>query len=235
MKPIHLPLLAAAAILGAGCTAEQLPRNPWLDARTPDLPGNPHTSDAPVVTQTDHMVSKPSSPETSMRVCAVGNRILDANKQIGIRPLFMTVGLAKPEIGHQGTTVIEISEALVNACPDEGQLAAVLCSELGKMVAERQTKSNLMRRLRDRPEPTMAAVGGNAISGAPDHTDMAMNIKTYGDRPSAATAPAPPNPEVLAKSYLREAGYADTDFENVRDMLKAAEANTSLHHQISGK
>src|SRR5262249_13190941 len=75
--------------------------------------------------------------QAAKRVLAVGQQVVRANPETGLRPLFATIGGAEqPEIFHRGQTEVLVTEGLVKQCVSDGQLAAVLCRELGKMVAE---------------------------------------------------------------------------------------------------
>ena len=78
------------------------------------------------------------------RVELLGRRLVAQNTFLGIDPLFTTVG--GREVGerelvlfHNGTEQLYISEGLVTKCQSDAELAAVLCSELGQMVAEKRT------------------------------------------------------------------------------------------------
>src|SRR5262245_56564931 len=79
----------------------------------------------------------PPSTAVAARVDTMGRNILAANGQAGIRPLFRTIGVTQLEVFHRGTAEVDITEGLVKQCASDGQLAAILCQELGKMVAER--------------------------------------------------------------------------------------------------
>src|SRR5580765_5242411 len=76
----------------------------------------------------------PASTEAAARVDCVGRKILASNPQLALRPMFRTIGAPQAEIFHRGTNDIFITEGLVRQCTTEGQLAAILCTELGKAV-----------------------------------------------------------------------------------------------------
>src|SRR5713226_8842908 len=50
------------------------------------------------------------------RVDSLGNRILADNPQIGAKPLFHTIGAPEPEVFHQGTSTIVITQKMVEMC-----------------------------------------------------------------------------------------------------------------------
>src|SRR5437867_4663009 len=79
----------------------------------------------------------PVSTAAAARVDTLGRQILVANPQIGAKPLFSTIGTPQPALFHKGTAEILITEGLVKQCASDGQLAALLCHELGEMVSER--------------------------------------------------------------------------------------------------
>src|SRR5262249_39695897 len=78
------------------------------------------------------------APGAPARVDAGGRQLLAANPQVGAKPLFHTIGAPQPEVFHRGTSDVWVTEGLVRQCATDGQLAALLCLELGKMVAERE-------------------------------------------------------------------------------------------------
>src|SRR5262245_3137518 len=69
----------------------------------------------------------PATEAASARVNEMGQRILAANPQIGMRPVILTVGSEQPEIFHRGTGQIIITEGLMKLCTTDRFLAAVLC------------------------------------------------------------------------------------------------------------
>ncbi len=119
-------------LLGAGCF-------PLLEADkgTPLVSNNPFGIEAPppAPTKANYV---PASKEVSLRVDKVGRELLTANSQIGVRPLFGTIGSEQPEVFHLETNLIYVTEGLVKKCRSDADLAAVLAAELGKMVAERE-------------------------------------------------------------------------------------------------
>src|SRR5438132_12682054 len=112
LRPI-LPLLPIFFFAAAGC----LPQ-----ANTTLVPSNPFGSPPPA--QIAHTALAPASIEAAARVDCLGRRIVVANPQMGIQPLFRTIGAPQAEIFHQGTSEVDITEGLVNQCPADGQLAA---------------------------------------------------------------------------------------------------------------
>src|SRR5713101_6941225 len=98
---------------------------------------NPRTALSPTGPVT-RASNRPAPAESAARVDLLGRNILAANPQIGMKPQFMVIGSPQPEIFHKKTGELFITEGLVKQCKTEGELAALLSHELGKMVSERE-------------------------------------------------------------------------------------------------
>lgn len=220
MTRASLPFFSLC-LLGAGCfppeSSTQL---------VPDSPfGSPQA--APPVQRTGYA---PAPTDISVRVDQLGRNILAANPQLGVRPLFRTIGSPQVEIFHRGTAEINITEGLVRQCRTDGELAAALCSELGKMVSQREALAGPWKRNSDRELPPDVVIRGDS---AADQTRLAELARFDKDRRPGPNSPAlPPDPQVLAKGYLTKAGFPATDFEAVTPLLRAASANAALEKQI---
>src|SRR5262245_56466135 len=107
----------------------------------------------------------PGTEAASTRANELGRKILAANPQVGMRPVIVTVGSEKPEIFHRGTGQIILTEGLVKLCTTERFLAAVLCLEIGKMVAEREALASVRARAPEQDPPPELRVG-NDTSGS---------------------------------------------------------------------
>ena len=83
-----------------------------------------------------------ASLQTAERVETLGRQIIAQNTFTGLDPLFHTIGVPEPMLFHRGTAELFVSEGLVNRCKTEAELAAVLCSELGQMMAEKQAAAD---------------------------------------------------------------------------------------------
>jgi hypothetical protein len=178
----------------------------------------------------------PASLEAAARVDALGRKILAANTQIGARPIFRTIGAPQPEVFHVSTSEIDITEGLVKQCQTDTQLAAILCNELGKLVAEREALAGPQARSPEREPPQEVRIGtDNAGSFGPaDQTHLAELAKFDKRRRGPAAPPSPPpDPQVLARAYLSKAGYSDKDLDAAAPLLQAAAANSSLEKQLT--
>jgi hypothetical protein len=181
----------------------------------------------------------PVTPEANLqaatRVDATGRAILAANPGIAARPLFRTIGSPELEVFHKGTADVYITQGLVDRCTTDGELAAVLCSELGKMVAEREAlltpeerKARVLPPLDDGIRPDIAG----ARTG-PDQFRLRELAKYEKERNDQATV-APPSPDWLARTYLKKAGYEVSEMATVKPLLDSAGKLTPLSKQMLG-
>ena len=126
----------------------------------------------------------PAAKETALRVDGVGQQIVKANPQMALRPMFLTIASPQPEVFHRGTTEIYVTEGLANKCVTEGQLAAVLSSELAKMVVDREVLALPETRQPERSPPPEVPVGNDnsTLFGAADGTRRVELAKFERDR-----------------------------------------------------
>jgi len=179
----------------------------------------------------------PASKEESLRVDIVGQKLIEANRHVGLRPAFLTSGAPAPELFHQGTASVIITEGLSKQCRSEAQLAAVLAYEMGRMVAEREALASPETRRPEKLPPMESRVGtdsGGAF-GSPDGTRMAELAKFEKEQPRTRSAPPPPDPLLLAQKYLEKAGFTAKDLEEVVPLLKQARGHNDLERQFQGR
>jgi hypothetical protein len=218
-------LIFPAFLVATGC----LPQ----DANTTLVPSNPFGSAPPP--QAAHTALAPASIQAAARVDGLGRKLVAANPQMGLQPLFRTIGAPQPEIFHQGTAEVEITEGLVNQCPTDSQLAAVLALELGKMVSEREIFAGPQVRAPDREPPMEVRVGSDNAGafGPADQLHRAEMAKVDQERRQrAATATAPPDPQALARVYLMKAGYNAGDLDAAAPPLRSAAENNTFAKQL---
>jgi hypothetical protein len=220
------PWCFSLVLAAAGCFASDQPNNLLVQP-------SPFGS-TPVTTPAKTAYAPAPSP-VAQRVSDLGKKIIAANQGLGLKPAFNTIGDPKAELFHTGQHAIWITEGLVKQCPTDRLLAAVLCSELGKMVSEREALAGPTRRTDEDP-PIQMPVGNDSggTFGAADATALAERAKYEQDRRRPNQPPAPPpDPVVLAGVYLGKAGYHATDLDDVRPILKAAQANFAWEKQFS--
>lgn len=177
----------------------------------------------------------PATKEAATRVALVGQKILAANEQLGFRPVFRTIGAPDTAILHRGSTEVIITEGLVQKCETEGQLAAVLCAELGRMTSEREAAAAAeARRPRIEPPPQLPLDRDGGSMGAPDRTYLAEAAPFDRVRREAKSPlPPPPNPAVVASNLMRKAGYGAADMQAADPLLAEAARNTVWHRQFN--
>lgn len=217
-------------LLGLGCHTQ--------DPRSTLVPTSPFPTPPTQNVGVPIAVGDPVPQEQAARVNAIGEKLLKANPQIGVRPMFRTIGVPQPEIFHHGVGEIDITEGLVKQCATDGQLAAVLSAELGKMIAERELLAGPQARQPEAAPPINVPVGdlNNGMMNAPDLTNLAELGKweRQNRRPNNVPAP-PPDPQLLARTYLTRAGYSVRELDEVGPMLQQATGNTTLARQLSGQ
>jgi hypothetical protein len=178
----------------------------------------------------------PATEATALRVANLGQKVLQANPQLGLHPMFTTIGAPQEEIFHRETGEVLISEGLVKKCQNDGQLAALLCLELGKFISEREASASLATRMPERRPPPSVTIGNDSggTFGPPDGTRFVELAKVDKEvhTPSLPVLPPPP-PEVLARGYLEKAGFATSNLEEVAPLLRSAEANNTLEKQLT--
>jgi hypothetical protein len=183
----------------------------------------------------------PATKEVALRVATLGNKIVADNPAIGLRPFFSCIGTAQPTVFHRlnkDLCEVFISEGLVKQCPTEGQLAAVLCLELGKVASERTALAAAGLRRPDREPPPNLQIGSEVggTFGPSDGTRRAELARLDNERKQRdLPPPPPPAPEALARAYLERAGFKADDLLAVAPLLRAAEANTAVEKQLTGK
>lgn len=184
----------------------------------------------------------PATEEVASRVALLGRKIVGANEQLGVRPAFICIGVPQPvlfhRLGRDGCEVF-VSEGLVRQCQSEGQLAAVLCMELGRVTAERVTLARPARtQLPPEPPPALPITRDEAGTfGGADGTRLA-ELARYDRLRQQASQPVPvaPAPDVLARNYLQRAGFAPTDLQAVASLLRASDQqDASIEKQMAGK
>jgi hypothetical protein len=224
--PRLLPLLA----LG-GCLPLQVIDPASEPKEVAQVPSNPFTV-PPAAPPPTRVAYKSGAADTAMLVDAIGRKIVAANPQLGLKPLFGLIGSQEPEVFHQGTKLIYVTEGLVKQCKTEGQLAAVLCIELGRMVSEREALAGPQMREPEQQLPLDVPIGNAGQFTTPDQVHLA-EVARYDRERRAAHRSLPPNPKVLAKVYLKNAKYSEAELDAAAGALRAAEANGALEKQLS--
>ncbi len=227
-------VLAVMLAAACGCETDTF-SSLWPNSPLGTVPDRPFS---PVPTGPLPTVAHAPATEAAMRrVSEVAQRVLAGNPDLPIRPLFLAVGSPEPEVFHRDDKALFISDALVNQCSTDAQLAAVLCNELGKMVSTRAALLALKARRLDGHAPADLPIGqdrGGSFGGA-DGTHLAElgRFEQAGGRGPGDVPPAPPDPQLLARTYLKKAGFATTDLDTVAPLLREAEKHTDHETQLT--
>ncbi len=220
---------ACLVVLVCGC----LPLDLTDQRSTALVSNNPFGVQASPTTQAKANFA-PASQEVSLRVDQVGREILAANPQIGLRPLFATIGAPQPELFHVDAKLVYVTEGLVKQCKTNAELAALLSFELGRMVAEREARTSPEVRNPERLPPIQLPTG-NASQGLPtDQIALAELGKFEKANPRRPSALPRPDPYKLAGGYLEKTGYQRTDLDTVNPLLQAAEQNVAFERLLKG-
>lgn len=181
-------------------------------------------------------VTVPANLEASSRVDSMGRRILAANPSIAAKPIFQTIGMPHPELFHQGTTFIYITQGLVQRCQTDGELAAVLCYELAKMVAERESLAPLSVKRREVLPPMDPGLTKDVIGAQtePDQFRLAELAKYEKERENQPAVPTLIDPLKLARTYLEATGFEADELDRAKPHLDAAASHYELEGQITG-
>jgi hypothetical protein len=186
----------------------------------------PETIPAGTVPRLPTAVAKaPATEEAARRAVAVGQKVLAANPQLGTRTLIFTIGGPEPEIFHTGVGQIFITEGLVRQCKTDGQLAAVLCHQLGKMAADQEMVTRALKT----PDHGAPDDGHGSLGGT---DELRLNDLARDDQAKRRAGP-PPDPAALARQYLKKAGYSDADLDAVAPLLHNAESNEKFKQCIT--
>lgn len=169
----------------------------------------------------------PASLQIAQRVENLGRRIIDQNTFTGLDPLFHTIGVPEPMLFHRGPSELFISEGLVKKCKTEDDLAAVLCSELAQMMAERRTARGVGR---DRDTLTDTGQPGGAFTAS---GTQAAEL-TPGDKLRDTAAPAPADVTAMGKQLLTGAGFDPDHLDRVGPLLSQSDRGEILRKQLAG-
>jgi hypothetical protein len=167
------------------------------------------------------------------RVDQVGRQVIAANPFVGGDVSFQCVGSDEPAVFHRDTHSVFVTDTMVNRCQTDGELAAVLCSELAVMNAERRNAA----RMTGEPLPNVPT-GGSAgeMGGIPaDQVRIAeLGMWEMKRNRTPATQEKPADPRKLALEYLTSAGYKESDLDRADEILKDSSKDGPTVKQIIG-
>lgn len=217
-----------------GCVPLQFLDPSWKESQTALVPSGPFATSQSFIMPFRKVSLSSAKGEYSVQVAALGERILNTNPEIGMKPYFATAGTQSPEIFHQGQHFVYITDGLVKRCKNEGQLAALLALELAKMVVEREALANpKTRQTKERPpiHVDIGRVGSDAYSDQTDVVEMARYEARQKNRPKRQPLP---DPIELARRYLTKADFRPENLDSIQPLLKEAEQSYQLEKQFKG-
>jgi hypothetical protein len=179
----------------------------------------------------------PASMKAAARVEENGRKILAQNMFNGLDPelKFMTTGVKESVLFHLGSDQLYISEGLAEKCATEAELSAVLCSELGLMIAEQRSAKAVGRDVDPIPDPTTGTgplfPGGTAVD-AGQMANLAYHEKKYPR--GAASRPDQADAANIARDLLKGAGYSPAELDRVESLLKQSKRGAELQKQMGG-
>jgi hypothetical protein len=176
----------------------------------------------------------PAHVENVERVEMLGRRIIAQNTFTGIEPMFIVPGIPETVLFHRGSEQLFISEGLVKQCKTEAELAAVLCSELGQMVAEKKAVRRVGADRDSFPNNGLPA-GSSIAGGAFDDPGRAAEM-AYRDRNRTRTTPTvePADASKLSRDLLKGAGFDPAELDRVEPLLKQSDRGAALKKQLGG-
>ncbi len=179
--------------------------------------------------------TREASVASAARVDQVGRQILSANVFCGVDVGFQTIGNTESVLFHRGQQSVFISDSLVDRCKTDEELAAVLCSELGKMVAERRNATKM-----GYADPIMAITLTNSgeAGGIPaDQFRLAelaaiekRTPKKVVDRVLAETT----DPRRIAIEMLKTTGIDEANYPKGEQLLRGSNKNRDMIRQLDG-
>jgi len=174
----------------------------------------------------DASTAPKASPIAATRVHTVGSVIVQANgPELPTKPIFLTVGIKEPMIFHRSGGDIILSEGLVELCPTDAELAAVICYELGKMAAKgNRPGARGEGDTPPAPPPPSDVVGSGQPADMTRLAEQAMYDRR-GSRPTRGPREPRPDPRNLAQGFLTKAGHSADDLDRVASLIKDAEEN----------
>lgn len=164
----------------------------------------------------------PATEAAAKRTLGIAQKIYDANTQMPVQPTILTIGRPEKAIFHEGHgglngSRIYITEGLINACKTDDQLAAVLCVQLGKIMAERAERSganiedkgrlSIEERLSRESDRGFGSADGTRMMEIAKRQQLARQRKLKAD------------PTQCAETYLRRANYPVQALLEVSAML----------------
>jgi hypothetical protein len=172
-----------------------------------------------------------ASVQVAERVETLGRRIIAQNTFTGLDPLFMTINPSETVLFHRGTEQLWISEKLVKMCHSDAELAALLCTELGRMMAEKRLAQKVGRDKESIPD--VVSPTGSAVDVFQTGTIASREMPIVPGGRDVGRGQST-DPATLARELLRGVGFDPAEFDKVAPLLKLAEGGETIRKQIVG-
>jgi hypothetical protein len=220
-----ITLVVFTSLISVGCTTDSATSVRkflgWDDSKSPSMPKYP-TATVQVAERVENLGVKIVSMTPSIE--------LDTTKIF-----FSTIGIPESALFHRGPEHLFISEGLVNKCKSEEELAAVLCTELGQMVADKRAAKKAGAE-RDAAIPDVALPGGSQVmtgGGTPADTGRMAEIGFEQRRPKTPVYD-PIDGMKQARILMRNAGYDIALLDQVQPLIKESDRGALVRKQMSG-
>jgi hypothetical protein len=170
---------------------------------------------------------------TAERVENIGQKIIAQNTFTGLTPLFETIGVQESVHFHRGAGELIISEGLAKQCKTDSELAAVLCYELGQMMAEKKAAKRVGA---DRDSfPSVGVPTGSGMAGGTPIDPGLDAERAFRERQTKTNAASDmADAPKLARDLMRTAGFDPTDLNHIAPLLKQSDRAAAIRKQMNG-
>ncbi|CAN5386496.1 hypothetical protein BH11PLA2_BH11PLA2_08240 [soil metagenome] len=178
--------------------------------------------------------TRPASLAAAARVDQVGRQILAANPFTGLDVSFQVVGNPEPLLLHRDRFGVFISDSLVDQCKTDAELAAVLCTELAKLVAEQRSLTRMGYDTRS-DVPMANSMGTNDLAGDPVRMAEGAIREQQSPRVNHEKVTKElTDPKAIAAELLKTSGHDVKNLETIEPLLKNLNKDRDLVKQLSG-
>lgn len=170
------------------------------------------------------------------RVDQIGRQVLAANPFAASDVSFQAVGADDPAIFHRDPHSVFITDKLVDLCKTDAELAAVLCSELGKMVAERRNaaRMGLPEPIYDVPTAPNSMEANGIAADQLRLAELGMFERKFPKKNVEKIRDEVTDPRKIAVDLYKTAGYDEKDYGRADPILQAVKNDSPIVRQLSG-
>jgi predicted Zn-dependent protease len=207
-------ILIATSLL-SGCAGTGFMNPGSATAPPPSSPSSVPT------TLTSSRANEPYAAETA-RVEQIGEKLLRANPQLGLKLRFVVKPSSAIELYHQGDNRLCVSLGLLQQCRSDAQLAAALALEMSNLVSERHGRAEAAAQTLDRdPPPADLRIGRDGGTfGDADQIGKAELAASGRDRRRPKHTPTPFDHLGTARQCLTKAGYPATELDGILALVE---------------